>query len=385
MAQTFGIPSEGGPEFQEKEIETLSRMVEDATLLEALEKEPEQIAGKIKWAITNFKREGTSRAEILGHIEAQLIGVVGERLSEALPLELCRVVYGEQPGEGIKISKTSSLSTSSPEAASKAFILSQAHTKFLQENKPLLYKLIDMDEIEDRVSSLSGTQKELRRKVLVDEAIRALGRDLELGFAPSPSERFSQKGPPQFAGIYNQATVIPDSILTMGDSVEGICEVKTWPPYMVRSFVNELRQARSAGTAVTVPRKALNKNASYYGEVNKHFSDTKLGIDIEREILFIDLVRALKENSEPFEKKAFVVLRFPSDAPSDSLNSLGEYLKELGYQNTTIQTLPFSYNRIKELALDTLRKLMPEIEAKKLKFNFSDEETSIIKDMLQIK
>jgi hypothetical protein len=143
------------------------------------------------------------------------------------------------------------------------------------------------------------------------------------------------------------ATVIPDNLLVgPNDEIVGFVEDRCFTPDEIDALADKLEKDPS----------------DFLHTLDREIEFLKLVIEVREEKLGIgtkpQIIRGreqLPQQPEINKGNATIVLRFPTDAPVESLRKIGMILARNGYQ-IEIQTLPFTSKEVDDIGKTLLRK-----------------------------
>ncbi|HSX39449.1 MAG TPA: hypothetical protein VLI92_02565, partial [Candidatus Saccharimonadales bacterium] len=152
--------------------------------------------------------------------------------------------------------------------------------------------------------------------------------------------------------------------------------------------------------ALTDPKKAPDKKGlsvqlsqadmDHYAEIlgvknnAKVNGGFKLGLEIQKEIDFVDNVRAAGQAKPALDwADSVVVLRFPNDISNELLQEFGQFVSNYGYRNTIVQKLPFSAAELNGMGQQILKSTMASIENGTTRMQFSKREIALLKELVE--
>ncbi len=350
----------------------------------------EEILSKVKWSLGVQKR---GRGDVIPwdpeaatqRISGNLRGFVAEEVSKLVAFSGAKTVFKSTDDitlENLKIASPQEFSHS--HTNKKGDVLGYLLRKSLKEkplrvfdssirmkNNPVVHRF---KEERARNKSPNVPSQEYGRQLR--EYIRTVEGDtndqIVQGYTYGPVREKDGSTTP--AGEWYKNTVIPDSLIIDGDTPVGIVEVKAYQTDELGALLSLIRAGGKQ--AIRYKGTAADFGKTYTGAEKEHFN---LGVDLNGEIDFVDIVRGLSGNGEERDVHNLVVLRFPSDIPDNLLVQYGEMISSYGYQNIVIQKLPFS-----NLELDTIAKEIVKSQWGNLSFqllegdNYSNRELSVL-------
>ncbi len=173
---------------------------------------------------------------------------------------------------------------------------------------------------------------------------KVLGRALERASEEQKEELVRRLATPGAKTLYEES-VMPDGLLENEDQViVGFTEVKAYTPQEFDTYLQTLLDLDQKGELSAQPH-----SPKVQVTIRKSGQTMELGPDIDGEITFVDELRFLGFGDERLRKGTAILLRFPSDVSSASLQQFGELLRDkFDYEHVMIQKLPLSSKQLSE-------------------------------------
>jgi hypothetical protein len=169
--------------------------------------------------------------------------------------------------------------------------------------------------------------------------------------------------------------VIPDNILIgPKDEIVGFVEDKCYTPDEIQDLADKLEKGPKDLT------HTLDKEIAFLKLVSE-IRQEKLGIGTKP--ITVRGKDQLPQQPEIRKENTVIVIRFPSDAPQESLRKIGIVLATNGYQ-VEIQTLPFSSDETNEIGKTLLRNNSAMIHYGVGNPSFSKEEITMVESYADI-
>lgn len=312
----------------------------------------EEILSKIKWQLEFTQKKHNdpfNKQTIEKQLDGLLRGDFAERLSLQFEPQQCRTVYNPT---NIELSQYHIASFESlTDQKTKAGILAFAVRKSFKDSPPKnLTTYLD-----------SITDNDDRKEALMDQITNEI------------VEGYSSKGTETNSGIFFRDTVIPDATLVNSkDEIAGVVEVKAYFPEELHRLVVRLNNDAESG-------KQLKTHADI-GVSGSTPSKLNLGIDLNREIEFIDILRSVGFGLKELDVTMPALIRFPSDIPDDLIINYGDILTRCGY-SVVLQKIPITTTELTKRAKEFVRNNLELITNKAHKgMTFSDRERKVLED-----
>lgn len=292
--------------------------------------EADDLISKLKWSLSYSRRKMIENGEaphpqiMQDVIEGCLRGELAERISKVAPIADCPTVYATTDERQLTLATFKDISGKK----TKSEVLIHYIKKSLFKKTP---KYI-LNEAEDMSMSIRE-----RRKKAGEQIVELTDWYWQTGGANGGGDMFDSSG-------------MPDGVLLDKDfEIVGPCEVKAYTPDQIRRFVGELLALQKKNGAISDPR------ISILHHIGKFHTEMRIGVDLEKEIEFIDFIRNLGFGLPKLYERMPILLRFPSDAAVYYLQKYGKVIRSMGYPYVVIQTLPVSSEQLNQKAIKLLK------------------------------
>jgi len=338
-----------------------------------------EILGKVKWSLDKVKERsgnGWNSEAVADNIAGNLRAIVAEKVAERTPLSKAQIVFksGDINLEGLTVESPQKVSGANTNL--KGDVLGYLLRKSLKEkpmevfdpntrvkNNPVIEHFKEQ-RVKNKAPNVSREEYGRLLRDYMDKTRENTIEQIIQGYTYTPD------------GEWYKTTVIPDGIIMKGDVAEGPFEVKA---YKADELAKLLSIIRSSGKqAIFFKGTAADIGKTYPGADKIPYM---LGVDLNSETDFVDIVRSLSEKGEDRDASNLVVLQFPNDIPDNLLIQYGEMVVSYGYKNVVIQKLPLSVQELDVIAKELVNSQWGNLKFQLLKQrNYSDRELKILQN-----